>query len=65
MDWETYQKEIGLAKDHYEEGFDVGARAADIRFKPIIDFCRAAVVGDGNIDCEKLHDLLAAAGEEE
>jgi len=46
MDWDTYQKEIGSADERYQQGFEDGAKEADTRLKPILDWIREVIQED-------------------
>lgn len=63
MDFDTYQKEIGDRKDHYEKGFDDGAKENQKRLDPLINILRDAVNGKENRNLLDLRKLLKDAGE--
>lgn len=63
MDWETYQKEIGVIESKYEESFEAGAIAADKRVEPVMKYLRSVVRGQVEFKLEKLHELMFEASE--
>lgn len=63
MDYETYQKEIGIAKSAKDKGFDEGSIAASKRLEPIMNYLREIVTHDRSFSQKTLEALMHEAGE--